>query len=190
MKVVPAVQALYADALKATKEHKRAVVGTVHMYVMLVNRSALCSSPALVLQMYYRKALSLRQRHEPKHSGCATPNSGVVVDERAKPAPVASMAPEQEACREGTRSRARGTFCESDAVIAYKVAVCYQELRDWEAAANELDAIPQRLRSATVCNLLGRLYRHMCHVGKAIDAFKVLLQALLVLHVTMLPGRV
>lgn len=103
-------------------------------------------------------------------------NSEVPVDGRVMPAPVASMAPDQEACGEGIRSRAHGTFSESDAAIAYKVAVCYQELRDWEAAANILETIPGCLRSSTVYNLLGRLYRHMCHVGKAIDAFKVLTQ--------------
>lgn len=126
--------------------------------------------------MYYRKALNLRQRHEAKQCGCNVSSSGDPVDDRVRPAAIASMAPGQEGCGEGIRSRARSTFCESDAAIAYKVAVCYQELRDWEAAANILETIPGRLRSATAYNMLGRLYRHMCHVGKAIDAFKVLLQ--------------
>eukprot|EP00892_Ulva_mutabilis_P006619 jgi/Ulvmu1/4329/UM002_0052.1 len=135
--------ALYADALKATKEYKRAV-------------------------MYYRQALNLRQRHEGKQEMHSRPVP--VVGHGAAPAPIASMAPDQEGCRK--RARSRATFRESEAMIAYKVALCYQELRDWEAAVKELEAIPVRLRSATVYNLLGRLYRHMSHTGKSVDAFK------------------
>lgn len=37
VKAFPIVQALYADALKATKEHKRAVVGAAYSCVMQLN---------------------------------------------------------------------------------------------------------------------------------------------------------
>lgn len=165
------VQALYADALKATKEHKRAVVRTCRYGLFCWFLRCVCASTVAGVQMYYRQALNLRQRHEDKPAHAS--NSLSVVETGSSPAPAASMAPDQKECTVGSRSRGRGTARESEAIIAYKVAICYQELRDWEAAVNELEAIPPRMRSATVYNLLGRLYRHMSHIGKAVDAFKV-----------------
>jgi tetratricopeptide (TPR) repeat protein len=57
--------------------------------------------------------------------------------------------------------------------VVYKIALCLEELGDWEGAVKELQAIPRANRNATINSFLGRMYQRLGRRNRAIDAYKV-----------------
>jgi hypothetical protein len=57
--------------------------------------------------------------------------------------------------------------------LRHKVAKCFQELQEWQAAVSELDEIPAAARTPTVCASLGSMWLRLGHVSLAAAAYRV-----------------
>ena len=60
-----------------------------------------------------------------------------------------------------------------EAGVLYKIAQCFQELRDWKSAVAELESVPKGLRTGTLSANLGHMYRRLGFNKLSIVAYKV-----------------
>jgi hypothetical protein len=138
------------------------------------------------MQAHYRKALNLRQLkrsvgcetswESAEATGCSMhcPSLAVVPIGLVTPEPFAtSMAPPASPPPSQRTCRPNRSFDQADAAVVYKIALCHQEICEWDDVITELETIPPHLRSATVCSMLGRVYRRLGQRRLSIQAYTV-----------------
>ena len=156
------------------------------------------------MQSYYRKALHLQQLCPTgAHSSAHTPPASHASPPVATASPAAAAPPgapagfsfpamQAAACTplpfagRPTPASASATppsptspgsiYNASECELLYKIAACYRELREWRAAAQELEQIPDGLRGPAVFCQLGQLHQRLSNTKLARAAWQRCLQ--------------